>query len=127
MVRRTPFAEWIDEELALRDMSKQELIRRTGLGQGSVYDSYHGKRAPSLYVVTSIAQALDVPVRVALERCELIDPEPDLDPSIRRLIQVATPLPEDERQRLIALGQALRAWRRTYSFSSSVGPESMSQ
>jgi len=110
---RSAFVAWLEAELAQRRMSKPDLARRGGIAHGGIYDVCNEERPPTLKILQAIAQGLDVPMGVVFEQAGLVEPDPTLLPTVRQLVRVVTPLPEGERQRLVAIARALRQYTDT--------------
>lgn len=58
LIKKIPLAEYLTALIASRTVSKSDLIRRSGLDRGYVYDILSGKKTPSRDKVLAICYAL---------------------------------------------------------------------
>lgn len=58
LIKKIPLAEYLTGLIASRTVSKSDLIRRSGLDRGYVYDILSGKKMPSRDKVLAICYAL---------------------------------------------------------------------
>ena len=65
------FAYWIAGELRDRQMTQAEFARRAGLSSALVSNWVNGTRQPSIQSAQSIAEALDVDVKLVLTKMGL--------------------------------------------------------
>lgn len=58
LIKKIPLAEYLTDLITSRTVSKSDLIRRSGLDRGYVYDILSGKKTPSRDKVLAICYAL---------------------------------------------------------------------
>jgi len=69
------FIEWLYKELKSRNMSQRQFALLAGLSPGTISHVLGGSRNPGLDFCEKIAEALDIPTILVLEKAEIISKE----------------------------------------------------
>lgn len=80
----TSFSDWLNAQLAERNMSAAELARAMNKDQGVVSRMLRGERSPSPATIQSIANALRLPLDIVLRASLNMTPNPKVDPDDER-------------------------------------------
>src|SRR4030042_5134136 len=111
------FAEWLQEELTKRRMSKRDLAIKAGLDPGIITRVINMQRMPGAGSLNAIAKALDYPPEFVFRQAGLLPPkkgtsDPDLDRFEARLA-LLTPENRERIYRLIELEYQLQLEQET--------------
>ena len=107
----TTFGEWVSKELRQRKWIAADLAREAGLPNGTISRILSGDRGTGKKSIAAIAKAFDYPVGIVAEAAGYgHDRKGDNPASLKRLIEVARSLSDEELEELtyIALGKKER-------------------
>ena len=94
------FGLWLLEELAKRDMSQSDLARACNITTAQISRIISGERNASTKSLTSIAQALKLPVDLVFEKAGLLPANSELSPLQRKIMDIVKQLPDSGHQAL---------------------------
>lgn len=107
----TAFAAWLQSELKTRNWSQSDLARATGLNSGTISNLLNEMRRPGDEICRVIAEALGIEQWVVFMKAGLITKPPRemtaRDYRIERLADRLMAIPEEERERLLALAESM--------------------
>ena len=103
-------ADWLREEMARRDVTAKALAGKMGVNPGTISRVLRGERQAGPDFCTALAWALNVPPDEVFRRAGLMPPptHPAVaadDPTLVRLLEMATRLSAAERRRLTAVAE----------------------
>ncbi len=102
-MQSTDFADWLENELASRDMRPYDLAKKSGVDHGVISRVLNRERKPSAETLIAIAQALRIPHDEVLRIAGILPPEPGTDPVVEEGRELLRQMNEDTRRRALRL------------------------
>ncbi|MCL4296117.1 MAG: helix-turn-helix transcriptional regulator [Anaerolineae bacterium] len=103
----TPFAQWLQEQLAERDWIPAELAKRAGIQGGSLSHILNGTRKVGPESCIAIAKALNLPPEVVFRRAGLLpETENEGDVTFQEIVEIIKRLNADDRRTLLRIARS---------------------
>lgn len=100
-------AEWLVTKLVAQGWSRSEAARRGEISPSMLDKVINGHANAGPEFCRGIARAFKLPPEEVFRRAGLLPSEPEESQSERELLHIFRELPEDERERLKAIGRTL--------------------
>ncbi len=102
------FAEWLQNELTIRNWSQADLARASGVSRQAISEALSLRRAPGVIVLKAIGSALKIPNTVIFTKAGLIEKD-ESSPLLEEIHFKLSALPEDQQLFILDLINSLIA------------------
>jgi len=101
------FISWLDDQLAMRGWSDNELARRAKISHPVLSKARNGVQPVGWSSCVKIAEALDLPPVLVLQRAGLLPPETEMSDEEKEITFLFSQLPPERQQDVLKMVRAL--------------------
>jgi len=117
------FVEWLEKEMAERNLSQSELARRSGVTRSAINGVLTGYRNPGPELCESIARAFKIAPEIVFRKAGILPPKPSKDNLTEEAEFLLSQLTEPQRKQAVKFIRFLAEEKGEYSASDPMAED----